>query len=162
MNTPTPATPFTFIPVNAAARNRRVSAHNTRIFIGGATTLYRQWRRMNPRPLRNSVLQGPEYVCEVLNEEAGDTRQRQLTRMSKELFVRFVEKVTHTEICREGASVSIQEMCMIFLAIMHLRVSNRQAQERFQHSGATITHSFRAVLLAVNSVQGTYITGKSS
>ena len=134
---------------------------NTRVLLTGAAALYRQWRRLNPRRLRNSALQGTDYVYEVLNEMAGDTRLRQLTGLSRALFDRFVEKVTHTEIVREGAVVSIQESCMIFLAIMHLRLSNRQAQERFQHSGATITASFRAVLMAVNSVRGTYITGES-
>ena len=98
---------------------------------------------------------------EVLNEIDGDVRLRQLTGLSKELFARFVEKVTHTEIVPEGPIVSIEECCLIFLALMHLRLSNRQAQERLQHSGSTITASFRAVLLAVNHVRGTYITGKS-
>ena len=134
---------------------------NTRIYLSGAAALYRQWRRMNPRQLRNSALQGTDYVVEVLNEMAGDTRLRQLTGLSRELFDRFVEKVTHTEIVREGPMVTIQESCVIFLAIMHLRLSNRQAQERFQHSGATITAAFRAVLIAVNSVRGTYITGEA-
>ena len=73
----------------------------------------------------------------------------------------FVEKVAHAEIVREGAMVTIQDSCIIFFAIMHLCLSIRQAQERFQHSGHTITQSFRAVLLAVNSVRGTYITGES-
>ena len=115
---------------------------------------------MNPRPLRNCVLQGSRYVQEVLGEADGDTRLRQLTRLSEELFQRFVEKVTHSEIVREGALVTIDESCVIFLTIMHLRLSNRQAQKRFQHSGATIMASFRAVLVAVNSVRGTYITGE--
>ena len=154
-----PTTTFGFMPPVHNGRYR-LNTRNTRVFIGGASALYRQWRRMNPRNLRNSILQGPDYVQEVLNEMAGDTRLRQLTGLSRELFDRFVEKVTHTEIVREGANVTIQESCVIFLAIMHLRLSNRQAQERFQHSGHTITQSFRAVLLAVNSVRGTYITGK--
>ena len=139
---------------------RNSHGQRTRILLSGAAALYRQWRRMNPRHLRNSQLQGTDYVIEVLNEMEGDTRLRQLTGMSRELFDRFVEKVTHTEIVREGPMVTIQESCVIFLAIMHVRLSNRQAQERFQHSGATITASFRAVLMAVNSVRGTYITGK--
>ena len=78
---------------------------------------------MNPRHLRNSQLQGTDYVIEVLNEMEGDTRLRQLTGLSRELFDRFVEKVTHTEIVREGLMVTIQESCVIFLAIMHLRIN---------------------------------------
>ena len=86
----------------------------------------------DPRQLCNSQLQGTYYVVEVLNEMDGDTRLRQVTQLSRELFEHFVE------IVRYGAMVTIEEICVIFLTIMHLRLSNHQAQQRFQHSGATI------------------------
>ena len=66
---------------------------------------------------------------QVLNEMDGDTTLCQLTGPSKELFERLVEKVTHTEMMCEGAAVSIEESGVIFLAIMHLRLSNCQAKE---------------------------------
>ena len=63
---------------------------------------------LNPRRLCNSTLQGTYYVNEVLNEMAGNTRLRQLMGLSRALFDRFVEKVTHTDIVLMGAVVSIQ------------------------------------------------------
>ena len=37
---------------------------NTRALLQGVNTLYRQWRRHNPRTLRSSLLQGTDYVRE--------------------------------------------------------------------------------------------------
>ena len=114
------ATAFTFMPSHAGDRYLRGDNHNRCILLRGDTTLYRQWRQMNPRSLRNSVLLGGHYVCEVLNEIDRDTRLRQLMGLSKDFFDCFDEKVTHTEIVREGPIVSIEECCVIFsqLAIL--------------------------------------------
>ena len=76
--------------------------------------------------------------------------------LSRELFNRFVRVVETGENVRCGPNVTIQEACAIFLAIMHQRLSNRQAQERFQHSGSTITIAFREVRTVVNGLRTTF------
>ena len=134
---------------------------NYRVLVNGVGHLFREWRRRNPRNLRSSRLQGGGYVVELLTEVDGDTRLRETTGLSRGQFLQFVDKVNATDIVKDGSQISVQEACTIFLAIMHLRLSNRQAQERFQHSGATITCCFRKVLMAVNDLRGTYITGMS-
>ena len=78
-----PTSTFAFMQAMPGARHRLIITRNTRILLEGASTLYRQRRRMNQRNLRNSILQGSHYVQEVLNEMAGDTRLRQLTGLSR-------------------------------------------------------------------------------
>ena len=106
--------------------------------------------RHNPRNLRSSLLQGTDYVRDLLNEMARDIRRREVTGMSRELFSRFVRAVETGTGIRNGTNVALHESCTIFLAIMHQRLSNRQAQESFQNSGSTITLWFRHILGTLN------------
>ena len=131
------------------------------VIVGGVRQLVNEWQRRNPRNLRNSWLQGNGYVHELLTEMGGDTRLRETTGLNRQQFDCFVDKVTTTHIVQNGFLITIQEACAFNLAIMHLRLSNRQAQECFQHLGATITKCFRNVLMAVDNLRGTYITGES-
>ena len=137
-------------------RHRLQDDRNTHRLLLEVNSLYQQKRRHNPRNLRSSVLQGPYYVLELLNEMAGDTRLREVTGMSRELFNRFVRAVETGANVRYGPNVTLQEACAIFLAIMHQQLSNRQVQEQFQHSGSTITIAFREVPRAANGLRITF------
>ena len=144
-----------------AGRPHRLDGdRGTRRLLHGVNSLYQHWRRRNPRNLRSSLVQGPHYLLELLNEMAGDTRLRECTGLSRELFNRFVRAVETSADVSCGPLVTTQEACAIFLAIMHQRLSNRQAQERFQHSGSTITNAFRDVLNAVCGLRDTFSRSK--
>ena len=73
-------------------------------------------------------MQGPNYLLELLTEMAGDTRLREVTELSRELFNRFVRAIETSANVRCGPHVTIQQACAIFIAIMHQRLSNREAQ----------------------------------
>lgn len=58
--------------------------------------------------------------------------------MESDVFARFVNIMKDAGLS-STRGVSVEERCAIFLYIVGNNASNRSAQERFQHSGETIT-----------------------
>ena len=73
------------------------------------------------------------------------------TRMPRSTFRRLVRSIqlNHRLIRRRNTSMSIEEMLIIFLWIVGHNSSNRDAQTRFQHSGRTISKTFKWILYAL-------------
>ncbi|KAF7141967.1 hypothetical protein RHSIM_Rhsim06G0077900 [Rhododendron simsii] len=66
--------------------------------------------------------------------------------MSKTNFFALCELLESKYGLEEGERISVQEQVAIFLWIVGQGANNRNAQERFQHSGETISRHFHNVL----------------
>jgi hypothetical protein len=94
-------------------------------------------RYINRRPCRTSLLGGNEWVLEILSGHP--MRCFQNFRVAPDVFMRIVEIVRSrvSQSCR--SLVSIEERLAMFLFIVGQNASNRNTQERFQHSGETVS-----------------------
>ncbi|KAM6579085.1 hypothetical protein CsatB_030922 [Cannabis sativa] len=86
------------------------------------------------------VLNGPEDLC------------REMFRMDKHVFQNLCNVLRQKSMLRDTAGVMIEEQLGIFLNIIGHNERNRVIQERFQHSGETISRHFNNVLKAVKSL----------
>jgi hypothetical protein len=93
------------------------------------------------RSARNCVrtgVAGHDYVEELL-ESANIERIQQVFRMQLGTFISLREwLLAHTKL-KPSDVVSVDEKLAIFLYIVTRPASNRDAQERFSHSGETIS-----------------------
>ncbi|CAL5360482.1 unnamed protein product [Camellia sinensis] len=102
---------------------------------------------MVKEPCRTSSLTGGKWMVEL--QEGNRTRIFENFRMEREVFYQLCD-LLHTKYGLEtGRKVSVQEQVAIFLYIVGGDIRNRNAQERFQHSGETISKYFKNVLKAV-------------
>ena len=96
---------------------------------------------------RNSILTNNNYLMEVLN--GTDSVCYELFRMRKNVFIYLCDRLKSSHLLEDSRWVSVQEKVAIFvLAIGHSH-RNRVLQDRFQHSGETISRHFNDVLLAL-------------
>lgn len=106
----------------------------------------------NPRPakrIRTSILTGARWTEELLN--GSDVRFREVARMEKNVFGELVEVLGGIGL-HSTRGVAVQEQVLIFLYVVGHHASNRDAQERFQHSGDTISLHFQRVLTVLVSL----------
>ncbi|KAI8531272.1 hypothetical protein RHMOL_Rhmol11G0123600 [Rhododendron molle] len=75
--------------------------------------------------------------------------------MSKTNFFALYELLETRYGLEEGERISVQEQVAIFLWIVGQRANNRNAQERFQHSGETIFKRFHNN--CIGAIDGTHI-----
>jgi hypothetical protein len=105
-------------------------------------------------PCRTSELTGHSWVQEIL--QGNPTRCYEMFRMKKDIFNRLC-----TELVEHGLTSSkrmgVEEMVAMFLVIVGHGVGNRMIQERFQHSGETVSRYFHRVLLACLKLSFKYI-----
>ena len=88
-------------------------------------------------PCRTSILTGAAWVQEILT--GNQTRCLQNFRMVHDVFDRFVRIASESGQLPDSRWVTLEERLAIFLYIVGQNASNRNAQERFQHSGESIT-----------------------
>lgn len=98
---------------------------------------------------RTSSLTGEAYIQELLNT-AHPRRCIEVVRMPLTTFL-ALEKwlVSETPLKRSRKGVSVSQKPAMFLQIVGERSGNRAVQERFQHSGDTVSHVFHEVLEAL-------------
>jgi hypothetical protein len=100
------------------------------------TIQHLQSRRRVPRPMRTG-LPGGVYIQELLDSD-NQERIKQVLRMTKPTFFALRDwLVNHTEL-RKG-DMTVEEKLAIFLHITSRPASNRDTQERFSHSGETVS-----------------------
>ncbi|KAF7145998.1 hypothetical protein RHSIM_Rhsim04G0159800 [Rhododendron simsii] len=97
-----------------------------------------------------SALTGQAWVTEL--EEGNPKCMYQSFRMRKMNFFSLVYELEHNYGLQVSERISVAEQVAIFLWIMGQRANNRNAQERFQHSGETISRQFHNVLNALNAM----------
>jgi hypothetical protein len=87
---------------------------------------------------RTSRLTGAAYVKELLDGHL--TRFEEIFHMPKETFLALQDFLIERQLLKKTKrNFLVEEQTAIFLFIVCGNNSNRQAQERFQHSGETIT-----------------------
>ena len=92
------------------------------------------------QPCRVSILTGDSYVKVLLAETVNRHRAFEVLRTSSSSFVQLAEQcVRQGVLCRSRKGVAVEEQLAIFLYIVGHNSSNRDAQERFRHSGGKIT-----------------------
>ncbi|XP_026399632.1 putative nuclease HARBI1 [Papaver somniferum] len=95
----------------------------------------------------DSILSGSAHVDEVLNGH--DARCQKNFRMEKHVFLLLCELLQEKQLLRHSKGVRVEEKVAIFMLVVGHNERNRVLQERFQHSGETISRHFNAVLDAI-------------
>ena len=94
-------------------------------------------------PCHTSALSGESWIEELL---LGSPRRfRNQMRMHPETFEQILDTMVTRKILQSSRYVSAKEKIAIFLFIAGHAASNRQAQERFQRSGWTITKALHVL-----------------
>lgn len=106
-------------------------------------------------PCRTSILSGEDWTQEVLN--GNPRRIVECCRMNLKVFGKLVSALTVKGLLMPTKSCSVEQQILIFLHITGQNASNRNAQERFQHSGETISRHFTSVLDALITLSPEYI-----
>lgn len=106
-----------------------------------------------PRPSISPA--GTGFMTEVLN--GCDDYGREMLRMDKHVFLKLSESLRRRGMLRDTAGVMIEEQLAIFLNIVGHNERNRVIQERFQHSGETISRHFNNVLKAIKSLSREFL-----
>ncbi|XP_021772673.1 uncharacterized protein LOC110736686 [Chenopodium quinoa] len=91
------------------------------------------------------LMEGPEDAC------------REMLRMDKHVFHKLCGIFRQRGMLRDTAGVSIEEQLAIFLNIIGHNERNRVIQDRFQHSGETISRHFNNVLKAIKSLSREFL-----
>ncbi|KAG5517408.1 hypothetical protein RHGRI_037968 [Rhododendron griersonianum] len=107
-----------------------------------------------PRCSRNESPCGTRFMVEVLNGD--DDGCREMFRMDKHVFHKLCGTLRQKGMLRDTPGVMIEEQLGIFLNIVGHNERNRVIQERFEHSGETISRHFNNVLKAVKSLSRKY------
>ena len=98
---------------------------------------------------------GSGFMTEVLNGD--DDFCREMLRMDKHVFHKLCDNLRNRGMLRDTAGVMIEEQLAIFLNIVGHNERNRVIQERFQHSGETISRHFNNVLKAIKSLSREFL-----
>ena len=127
------------------------------MFLDSMAGWYRTFKRRHPRDLRDSFLQGPDFCHEVRHEEAGETRLKEQMGLTKVLFDKLVEDLVSHASLRDGDVLSVVEQVAMFCCMMRQGLTNRQTQERFQHSGWTVSHVFNRLVQQMGDLMPIWI-----
>ncbi|CAH9109967.1 unnamed protein product [Cuscuta europaea] len=102
------------------------------------------------QPCRSLSSKGSGFMAELLN--GPEDVCRDMLRMDKHVFQKLCDVLRQRGMLRDTSGVSIEEQLAIFLSIVGHSERNRVIQERFQHSGETISRHFNNVLKAIKSL----------
>ncbi|XP_027358471.1 uncharacterized protein LOC113867380 isoform X3 [Abrus precatorius] len=111
---------------------------------------YYYYSCLTKQPSRGFSPRRCEFMTEVLNGH--DDFCREMLRMDKHVFHKLCDILRQRAMLRDTAGVMIEEQLAIFLNITGHNERNRVIQERFQHSGETISRHFNNVLKAIKSL----------
>jgi hypothetical protein len=118
--------------------------------------------RYTYEPCRTSQMTGNMYYEELISSSCNKCRFHQILRMDRETFLKLLEKLENCRRCLKSTRyMTAGEKAMIGIYILTGK-SNREAQERWQHSGETITRALMDFAHAVLAIQNDYITKPSS
>ena len=92
---------------------------------------------------------GHKWMQEILS--MNENRCKIMFRMEKETFFQLSHDLENIYELKSSRRMSVIEKVGIFVFILAQGASNRHAQERFQHSGETISRVFHEVLRSVCS-----------
>ncbi|KAK3018390.1 hypothetical protein RJ639_003845, partial [Escallonia herrerae] len=101
---------------------------------------YYYYNSITNQPLRSISPSGSGFMTELLS--GPDDLCREMLRMDKHVFHKLCDSLRQRAMLRDTPGVSIEEQLAIFLNIVGHNERNRVIQERFQHSGETISRHF--------------------
>ncbi|XP_057971689.1 uncharacterized protein LOC131160255 isoform X2 [Malania oleifera] len=116
---------------------------------------YYYYNSVTRQPCRSLSPKGSGFMTEVLN--GSDDVCREMFRMDKHVFYKLCDALRQRGMLRDTAGVMIEEQLAIFLNIVGHNERNRVIQERFQHSGETISRHFNNVLKAIKSLSREFL-----
>ncbi|KAA8522645.1 hypothetical protein F0562_012992 [Nyssa sinensis] len=116
---------------------------------------YYYYNSITRQPRRSVSPSGSGFMTEVLNGH--DDVCREMFRMDKHVFHKLCDTLRQRGMLRDTAGVMIEEQLAIFLNIVGHNERNRVIQERFQHSGETISRYFNNVLKAIKSLSREFL-----
>ncbi|XP_012088403.1 uncharacterized protein LOC105647032 isoform X2 [Jatropha curcas] len=116
---------------------------------------YYYYNSINRQPRCSSSPSGSAFMTEVL--DGPDDLCREMFRMDKHVFHKLCTTLRQRAMLRDTAGVMIEEQLAIFLNVIGHNERNRVIQERFQHSGETISRHFNNVLKAIKSLSREFL-----
>ncbi|XP_071912865.1 uncharacterized protein [Coffea arabica] len=116
---------------------------------------YYYYNSITTQPCRSLSPTKSSFMAEVLNGQ--DDLCREMFRMDKHVFHKLCGIFRQRGMLRDTAGVMIEEQFAIFLNIVGHNERNRVIQERFQHSGETISRHFNNVLKAIKSLSREFL-----
>ncbi|XP_057491866.1 uncharacterized protein LOC130777486 [Actinidia eriantha] len=116
---------------------------------------YYYYNSITKQPRRIESPSGTRFLSEVLTGE--DDVCRDMFRMDKHVFHKLSDTLRQKGMLRDTPGVTIEEQLAIFLNIVGHNERNRVIQERFQHSGETISRHFNNVLKAIKSLSREFL-----
>lgn len=116
---------------------------------------YHYYNCIARQPSRGSTPKGSGFLSELLS--ADNDVCREMLRMDKHVFHKLCNILRERAMLRDTAGVMIEEQLAIFLNIVGHNERNRVIQERYQHSGETISRHFNNVLRALKSLSREFL-----
>ncbi|KAL1565826.1 hypothetical protein AAHA92_01507 [Salvia divinorum] len=111
---------------------------------------YHYYNSLMKQPARSLSPKGSFFMAELLS--GPDDLWREMYRMDKHVFHKLSDIFRQRDMLRDTPGVVIEEQLAIFLNIVGHNERNRVIQERYQHSGETISRHFNNVLKAIKSL----------
>ncbi|XP_074373587.1 uncharacterized protein LOC141713928 [Apium graveolens] len=102
---------------------------------------------LHKEPCMTFYQTGHKWMQEILT--MNEIRCKNMFRMEKETFFKLCTDLENVYHLPSSRRMTFMEKVGIFIFIIAQGASNRHAQERFQHSGETVSHVFHEVLHAV-------------
>ncbi|KAL7089961.1 hypothetical protein ACP275_12G009600 [Erythranthe tilingii] len=116
---------------------------------------YHYYTSITRQPSRCISPIGSGFMNEVINGQ--DDFCREMLRMDKHVFNKLSDTLRQRGALRDTPGVAIEEQLAIFLNIVGHNERNRVIQERFRHSGETISRHFNNVLKAIKSLSREFL-----
>ena len=116
--------------------------------------------RLFKTPRNTSKLTGAQKTREWL--EGHPVRFYEQLRVDKHTFYLLRDALCERNLLTDTKRMDVNEQLVIFLHTIGHNVRNRVIQDRFQHSGETISRHFKRVLKAINGLRDVYITDPSN
>ncbi|WAR54063.1 hypothetical protein PtB15_3B573 [Puccinia triticina] len=104
----------------------------------------RQCSKTIKEPYNNAIFTGEAWTRHILN--GNRLRAQAMFRLSTHVFDICSEELLSIDVEPASKLVSMDEQLAIFLYIVGQNATNRQTQDRFQHSGETISRIFHHVI----------------
>ena len=123
-----------------------------------AVSLFRYvlFGRLFKTPRSTSKLTGAQKTKEWL--EGHPVRFYEQLRVDKHTFYLLRDALCERNLLKDTKRMDVNEQLVIFLHTIGHNVRNRVLQDRFQHSGETISRHFKRVLKAINGLRDVCIT----
>ena len=124
------------------------------IFVVIISAIY-EWSKSLKTPYNNSKTTGAKYINFLLT---GNPRRCQnMLWLTIPTFELLAEKLSLLDTNPVSKLLSMEEQLGIFMFIVGQGATNRQAQDRYQHSGETISKVFHHLISLIIRLAPTYI-----